>query len=207
MSRISIQGDSSGTGTLTIAAPNTNSNYTLTLPEATGTIITKDGSNDVTLNDITAGGIYLGGTGAANKLDDYEEGTFTPQWYGASTAGTPQNANLGRYTKIGQTVHVAISFDSIQAPTGGSGALVVSGLPFALKSGGPYNYPVGLIVLLGGGSALTPRMVSLREAATSTTFYVQYHAGSMNNDVTNITVSDLGSSNYLRASFSYTTDS
>jgi hypothetical protein len=23
-------------------------------------------------------GVYLGGTGAANKLDDYEEGTWTP---------------------------------------------------------------------------------------------------------------------------------
>jgi hypothetical protein len=25
-----------------------------------------------------SGGVYLGGTGAANKLDDYEEGTWTP---------------------------------------------------------------------------------------------------------------------------------
>ena len=27
-------------------------------------------------------GVYLGGTGSANKLDDYEEGTFTPYWSG-----------------------------------------------------------------------------------------------------------------------------
>ena len=50
----------------------------LTVPAETGTLVIKDGSNDVTLNDITAGGIYLGGTGSANKLDDYEEGTWTP---------------------------------------------------------------------------------------------------------------------------------
>jgi hypothetical protein len=25
-----------------------------------------------------SGGVYLGGTGSANKLDDYEEGTWTP---------------------------------------------------------------------------------------------------------------------------------
>ena len=26
-----------------------------------------------------SGGVYLGGTGSANQLDDYEEGTWTPQ--------------------------------------------------------------------------------------------------------------------------------
>jgi hypothetical protein len=33
MSLVAISGNASGTGTLTIAAPNTNSNYTLTLPQ------------------------------------------------------------------------------------------------------------------------------------------------------------------------------
>jgi hypothetical protein len=40
VSKISIEGNASGTGTLTIAAPNTNSNFTLTLPTNSGTIIT-----------------------------------------------------------------------------------------------------------------------------------------------------------------------
>ena len=39
MSQVAISGNASGTGTLTIAAPNTNSNYTLTLPANTGTLI------------------------------------------------------------------------------------------------------------------------------------------------------------------------
>lgn len=38
MSKVAIQGNASGTGTLTIAAPNTNTDYTLTLPDATGTV-------------------------------------------------------------------------------------------------------------------------------------------------------------------------
>jgi len=38
MSQVAISGNASGTGTLTIAAPNTNSNYTLTLPQTTGTL-------------------------------------------------------------------------------------------------------------------------------------------------------------------------
>ncbi len=40
MSQVAISGNASGTGTLTIAAPNTNSNYTLTLPALTGTVLT-----------------------------------------------------------------------------------------------------------------------------------------------------------------------
>jgi hypothetical protein len=38
MSLVKISGNASGTGTLTIAAPNTNTDYTLTLPDATGTV-------------------------------------------------------------------------------------------------------------------------------------------------------------------------
>jgi hypothetical protein len=40
MSKISLEGNVSGSGTLTIAAPNTSTNRTLTLPDETGTIVT-----------------------------------------------------------------------------------------------------------------------------------------------------------------------
>ena len=40
MSLVQISGNASGTGTLTIAAPSTNTNRTLTLPDNTGTFIT-----------------------------------------------------------------------------------------------------------------------------------------------------------------------
>jgi len=43
MSKVAIQGNASGTGTFTIAAPNSNSNQTLTLPDQTGTLITTAG--------------------------------------------------------------------------------------------------------------------------------------------------------------------
>lgn len=39
MSLVKVSGNASGTGTLTIAAPNTNSDYTLTLPANTGTLL------------------------------------------------------------------------------------------------------------------------------------------------------------------------
>lgn len=42
MSQIALSGNLSGTGTLTIAAPNTNSDRTLTLPDVSGTLATTD---------------------------------------------------------------------------------------------------------------------------------------------------------------------
>lgn len=40
MSKVAITGNASGTGTFTIAAPNSNTDRTLTLPDQTGTILT-----------------------------------------------------------------------------------------------------------------------------------------------------------------------
>lgn len=43
MSKVKIEGNASGTGILTIAAPNTNSDRTLTLPDSAGEIVTASG--------------------------------------------------------------------------------------------------------------------------------------------------------------------
>ena len=56
-----------------------------------------------------SGGVYLGGTGAANQLDDYEEGTWTVSW--GNLTGTPGNLT-GYYVKIGKTVHIDYYADS-----------------------------------------------------------------------------------------------
>ena len=79
-----------------------------------------------------SGGIYVGGTGATNYLDDYEEGNWTPTIVGNSGAtGQSYNIQYGRFTKIGSFVHY--TFD-VQLSTLGtlSGAyVVIGGLPFA----------------------------------------------------------------------------
>jgi hypothetical protein len=53
--------------------------------------------------DIT-NGVYIGGSAAANLLDDYEEGTWTPTW-AVESGAAPSIGNgtlTGRYTKIGR---------------------------------------------------------------------------------------------------------
>jgi hypothetical protein len=55
MSKISLEGNVSGSGTLTIAAPNTNSNFTLTLPDNTGTIVTTGTTTGISASAISTG--------------------------------------------------------------------------------------------------------------------------------------------------------
>jgi len=72
------------------------------------------------------------GTVTSELLDDYEEGTFTPEYEGGTTAGSFTYAtNLGIYTKIGRQVFVEIILTNITEVTAGSGTLFVTGLPFA----------------------------------------------------------------------------
>ena len=82
-----------------------------------------------------SGGIYLGGTGAANLLDDYEEGTWTPTIGadgGDPTVGYVQNS--GAYTKVGNLVTVFCTIIT-SSVTGGSGHLTVDTLPFSVAAG------------------------------------------------------------------------
>jgi hypothetical protein len=91
-----------------------------------------------------SGGVYLGGTGAANLLDDYEEGTWIPAITG--TTGTPSVTYLnngGRYTKIGNTVTLSFGL-RIDSISGGSGTVRITGLPFASGSYGAYLNPFGV---------------------------------------------------------------
>jgi hypothetical protein len=48
MSKVKIEGNASGTGTLTIAAPNTDTDSTLNLPDGAGDLIYQDSSGNVT---------------------------------------------------------------------------------------------------------------------------------------------------------------
>jgi hypothetical protein len=58
MSLIKLQGNASGTGAFTIAAPNSNTDRTLTLPDATGTVNVSGLANEVPAGSAGAPAIY-----------------------------------------------------------------------------------------------------------------------------------------------------
>jgi hypothetical protein len=85
-----------------------------------------------------SGGVHLGGTGASNELDYYEEGTWIPSFVGATNQGTNYN-KVGRYTRIGRLVVIQFFYQvGATRPTFSNNASVfyVSGIPFSVASSG-----------------------------------------------------------------------
>jgi len=102
----------------------------------------------------TDGLCFNADTAAANALDDYEEGTWTPTLGGQTTdpSSVTYITQTGNYTKIGNVVCV---FGKVAASaiTGGSGFAIIKGLPFTTKNS---NVGAGLFafysfVALGAG--------------------------------------------------------
>lgn len=98
---------------------------------------TGDLSVDASGNVVVGGGVQIGGTGAANLLDDYEEGTWTPALIdtgGGLSITYDSGGQVGWYRKIGSLVFVT-GFIQVATASGGSGSVQISGLPFATASG------------------------------------------------------------------------
>ena len=74
--------------------------------------------------------IYVGGTGNANKLDDYEEGQWTAT-DGSGAGLTLTNNYSATYTRIGRFVHV--QFDVSYPSTSNTADAQLTGLPFDLN--------------------------------------------------------------------------
>ena len=152
------------------------------------------GSIAVTASGI---GIQLGGTGAANTLDDYEEGTWT-------IALTPLGGSIalsdaaGTYTKVGRQVTVCAraNVSSVSSP---SSLLTITGLPFTpINSASAYSS----FSLQGSGWNFSGvQMIS--GAVTGTTVYV---FGWNNGNQTAI-ASYMQAGAGMTVSFTYFTDS
>lgn len=86
-----------------------------------------------------SGGVYLGGTGSANYLDDFETGTFTP-----TVNGVALTIAQGRYTKVGLAVFVEVF---VRFPTTSDSTVTAITVPFTPDSGGSNYYFGGITVV------------------------------------------------------------
>jgi hypothetical protein len=95
----------------------------------------------ITFKDIyLGGGAFIGGTGTANKLDDYEEGTWTPVFAGGSTNGTYTYVEQqGHYVKVGDLVTAWFNLTNITTSSAGSGTIQILGLPFSANWQNGFN--------------------------------------------------------------------
>jgi len=137
------------------------------------------GKSDTRFKDLYLGGnLYIGGTGSANGLSDYEEGTWTPTIGGSSGTGTVSySTQLGTYTKIGRVVTFHGQITASSTVSGGSGTLQIAGLPFA-SSASPMNWYANANLSYFGGlnsyGTETDFVLLLGPTASST--FLRFHA-------------------------------
>ena len=83
----------------------------------------------------TGGITFNGDTAAANALDDYEEGTFSPTIsFGYASVGVTYALNTATYTKIGRQVTVG-GYILLTSKGTSTGTARISNLPFSVAGG------------------------------------------------------------------------
>jgi len=104
------------------------------------------------------------GTDSSELLDDYEEGSWTPNPHFATTGDAGENALAdgglqGQYVKIGRLVYYTFSINFTSRSNSASGNFYISGLPYNVtntywneESGFPSAYYSGLTNVTGAPS-------------------------------------------------------
>ena len=151
-----------------------------------------------------SGGVYVGGTGSANYLDDYEEGTFTPALeIGGSTSGITYSEQVGLYVKIGTFCYVQITI-SLSSKGSNSGVLTFNNLPFlsdnttGARGGGTVNF-------FGQMSGVNGAPTVYGEQGTYRTGL--YDAGNSIVALSQMDNTNLTNSTYMRITYVYQTNS
>jgi hypothetical protein len=114
MSRVKIEGNASGTGTFTIAAPNSNTDRTFNLPDEAGTVLTSGGAIDVDAS-APADSIAIDssgnvGIGTSSIMQNFGEGRTTLAIKGTGSADYSV-LEMGSYgTSANDQIHGLINF-------------------------------------------------------------------------------------------------
>jgi hypothetical protein len=137
-----------------------------------------------------SGGVYLGGTGSANLLDDYEEGTWTP----TISSGTVTAENAW-YVKVGTLITISAKFSGFSDTSSGT-SVTVGGVPFTTKASDHTAQGSMIADYLSNG----PYFPYISSNATTIRFYIQ-----STTNYTTMVHSNLGSSGSFYFTLTYQT--
>jgi hypothetical protein len=133
-------------------------------------------------------GILFGtDTAAANALDDYEEGTWTPTIVGGTTTGTvTYGTRTGTYRKVGSIV--TVSYYINWSSHTGTGQMRLAGLPFNENLNQHNAQPV----IFESGITLPANTVYVSGWVFNTTNYIIFTANKDNALISVVEVSASG---------------
>ena len=153
--------------------------------------------------------IKLGGTGIANTLDDYEEGSFNPTFTAGSGGGTLSvdfyNLQIGNYVKVGKKVTCVIGIATNQSTVSGTASLQISGLPFTVES--TDTNILGGSLSEGGEIDNIANVTAVGRGNNNTSIIFRYNSGAAENDsFITLNISDLqGLGEYIKVLITYFT--
>ena len=149
-----------------------------------------------------SGGLHIGGTTAANKLEDYEEGTWTP-----SIDGRDFSSNkYGVYVKIGRVVYVHFECNTM---TGGDDTdPYMTGLPFTSTNATSNSDYAGYLMIhepyqISGDST---RTYAYFRVGTNTTQAQMLSGGGDGGEYSHVGGITMGNGDHMRGSGFYFTD-
>jgi len=144
---------------------------------------------------------FNGDTAAANALDDYEEGTWTPTIRGAATAGTYELSSFCSYTKIGRQV-TANGFIALASSVtgGGTSYAQITGLPFAKA-----NNTVGSGVVAVSGIDFTGAYLTCEFTSVGSTSIIYISEVVDGGSGIDLPVSAIGANDVIRFTITYFT--
>jgi hypothetical protein len=125
MSKIALEGNALGSGTFTVAAPNTNTSYTLTLPQATTTVVGTDATQTLTNKTWAspASSTISSATAQASTSGTSIDFTGIPSWVKRITVmwnGVSTNGSSSPLVQLGDSGGIETT------GYGGSGSLIAS---------------------------------------------------------------------------------
>ena len=152
---------------------------------------------------VPVGGVLFGtDTAAANALNDYEEGSFTPVFTGSS--GSTGSYNTGeheaRYTKIGRLVVIQFKLTLTHKGSWG-GEVRFTGLPFSVSDTMPATGSVTLAYVDIPGDASNHNVY-----VTSGVTYWRVQYTTDNNTTSMVLLSETANNASFSGTFSYTTN-
>jgi hypothetical protein len=145
MSNLTIRGNASGTGTVIVESPNTNTNRTISLPDATTTLVGTDATQTLTNKTINGGALTLvSGGSITGATTDF---TGIPSWVkrvtifvsSASTNGTSNKLLQIGSGSVQTTGYVSSCLNCRNAGTG-AGSVSTNGFTVDNDSNATYVY-------------------------------------------------------------------
>jgi hypothetical protein len=202
MSKIALSGNASGTGTFTIASPNSNSDRTLNLPDNSGTVATSGtsgvdsvpvgrGAGNVSTNTAVGASALAANTTGANNTSVGQE-SLLQNTGGSSNTATGRRALYSNTTGINNT---ATGREALNTNTTGESNTAVGRDAIFANTTGSNNTAVGLSALQSNTTASFNTAVGYQAGFSNTTgagvTYVGDKAGYSTTGGSNTFVGDL----------------